>query len=257
MGLDFFSKVRIFTRSWNVLKNWYVYPLVYFNLTKKSHVIFETKSGIKLKIRTRTTDLMALTNVWLIQEYLNDEFSIENNDIVLDIGGHIGLFALFASQFCKKGKIFCFEPVKENYDILLENLELNSVKNIIPFNLAVYDDSKKIKMYLNDDDAGHSVVLPSSKSIQTDSISLKKIFDDNKIDHCHFAKIDCEGSEYSIMDTLPAEYLKRIDKMAIEYHFVDSKPELAKNLISKIESADFHVRKKSHYNDMGFLYARR
>ena len=116
---------------------------------------------------------------------------------------------------------------------------------------------KKIKMYLNDDDSGHSVVLPSSKSIQADSISLKKIFDDNKIDHCHFAKIDCEGSEYSIMDTLPSEYLKRIDKMAIEYHFVDSKPELAKNLISKIESANFHVRKKSHYNDMGFLYARR
>ena len=45
--------------------------------------------------------------------------------------------------------------------------------------------------------------------------------------------------------------------MAIEYHFADSKPELANSLISKIENADFHVRKKSHYNDMGFLHARR
>ena len=52
---------------------------------------------------------MVLTNVWLIQEYLDDEFNIENNDVVLDIGGHIGLFALFASQFCKKGKIFCLK----------------------------------------------------------------------------------------------------------------------------------------------------
>jgi len=249
--------VRIFARSCNVLKNWYLYPLVYFNLTKKSHVIFETKSGIKLKIRTRTTDLMALTNVWLIQEYLDDELNIENNDVVLDIGGHIGLFALFASQFCKKGKIFCFEPIKENYNILLENIELNAAKNIIPFNLAVYNDSKRVKMYLNEDDAGHSIILPSSKSIQTDSISLKKIFDDNKIDLCGFAKIDCEGSEYSIIDALPSEYLKRINKMAIEYHFADSKPELARALISKIENAGFHVKKKPHYNDMGFLYVRR
>ena len=210
-----------------------------------------------MKIRTGTTDLMALTNVWLIQEYLDDEFNIENNDVVLDIGGHIGLFALFASQFCKKGKIFCFEPIKENYDLLLENIELNAIKNIIPFNLAVYDDSKKVKMYLNEDDAGHSIILPSSKSIQTDSISLKKIFDDNKIDLCNFAKIDCEGSEYSIIDALPPEYLKRINKMAIEYHFADSKPELANNLISKIENAGFHVKKKPHYNDMGFLYVRR
>ena len=85
MGLDFFSKVRIFTRSWNVLKNWYVYPLVYFNLTKKPHVIFETKSGIKLKIRTRTTDLMALTNVWLIQEYLNDEFNLVTKPLLDEV----------------------------------------------------------------------------------------------------------------------------------------------------------------------------
>ena len=257
MGLNFFSKVRIFAKSWNVLKNWYVYPLVYFNLIKKSHVIFETKSGLKLKIRTGTTDIMVLTNVWLIQEYLDHELDIKDNDIVLDIGGHIGLFALFASQFCKKGKIFCFEPIKENYDILLENLELNAIKNIIPFNLAVYDDSKKVKMYLSEDDAGHSVFFPGSKSIQADSISLKKIFDDNKITQCGFAKMDCEGSEYGIIDTLPTEYLQRINKMAIEYHFADSRPELAKNLISKIENADFHVKKKSHYNDMGFLYARR
>ena len=101
MALGFVSKVRIFARSWNILKNWYLYPLVYFNLIKKSHVIFETKSGLKLKIRTGTTDLMVLTNVWLIQEYLHEEFDIKNNHVVLDIGAHIGLFALFASQFCK------------------------------------------------------------------------------------------------------------------------------------------------------------
>ena len=257
MALTNREKITVLLRACKKFKNWYFYPLVYFNLIKKPHIIFETKSGLKLKIRTGTTDLMALTNVWLIQEYLDDEFNIENNDVVLDIGGHIGLFALFASQFCKKGKIFCFEPIKENYDLLLENIELNAIKNIIPFNLAVYDDSKKVKMYLNEDDAGHSIVLPSSKSIQADSTSLKKIFDDNKIDLCNFAKIDCEGSEYSIIDSLPLEYLKRIKKMAIEYHFADSKPELSKNLILKIKNAGFHVKKKSHYNDMGFLYARK
>ena len=82
MALGFVSKVRIFARSWNILKNWYLYPLVYFNLIKKSHVIFETKSGLKLKIRTGTTDLMVLTNVWLIQEYLHEEFDIKNNHVV-------------------------------------------------------------------------------------------------------------------------------------------------------------------------------
>ena len=65
---------------------------------------------------------MALTNVWLIQDYSSKDFSIKNDDIVIDVGAHIGLFALFASQYCKSGKIYCFEPVKENYDLLLETL---------------------------------------------------------------------------------------------------------------------------------------
>ena len=55
-ALDFFSKVRIFARSWKILKNWYLYPLVYFKLTKKDHVIFETRSGLKIKIRVNSTD---------------------------------------------------------------------------------------------------------------------------------------------------------------------------------------------------------
>ena len=101
MKLGIFSKFRILVKSSNIFKNWYLFPLVYFNLTKKPHIIFETKSGLKLKIRTQSTDLMALANVWLNQEYTHQGFDIKNNDLVLDIGAHIGLFALFASQFFK------------------------------------------------------------------------------------------------------------------------------------------------------------
>ena len=214
MGLDFFSEVRIFARSWNVLKNWYVYPLVYFNLTKKSHVIFETKNGIKLKIRTRTTDLMALTNVWLIEEYVDDEFNIESNDIVLDIGGHIGLFALFASQFCKNGKIFCFEPIQENYKMLIENININKIKNIYPNNLAVTKDTSTAKIFLNDDESGHSMFIENKSFVQIDSKSLFDVFVDNRIEECNFLKLDCEGAEYEIIESLEPDFFSKIDKIS-------------------------------------------
>ena len=120
--MSFLTKLNIFLKSTKLFKNWYVYPLVYFKLTKKEHVVFETKTGLKIKIRVNSTDLMALTHVWMIQEYSNNDFDIHDNDVVIDVGAHIGLFALFASQFCKQGKIFCFEPIKENYELLVENI---------------------------------------------------------------------------------------------------------------------------------------
>ena len=50
-----------------------------------------------------------------------EELLIDENDVVVDVGAHIGLFALYASQFCNNGKIYSFEPVKENYDLLIND----------------------------------------------------------------------------------------------------------------------------------------
>jgi len=257
MGLDFFSKVRIFARSWNILKNWYLYPLVYFKLTKKDYVVFETRSGLKIKIRVNSTDLMAFTHVWMIQEYSDDNFSINNDDVIIDVGAHIGLFALFASQFCKNGKIFCYEPIKENYKILIENIEMNQIQNIFPNNLAVTKETSRVKIFLNDDQSGHSMFIQNKNFVEVDSKSLSDIFIDNGIKECDFLKLDCEGAEYEIIESLPSDLFTKINKTAIEYHMVDTKPELLEQLINKFKQFSFSVHTRSLFADIGFLFAKK
>ena len=257
MTLDFFSKVRVFARSWNILKNWYLYPLVYFKLTKKDHVIFETRSGLKIKIRVNSTDLMAFTHVWMIQEYSDDNFSINNDDVIIDVGAHIGLFALFASQFCKNGKIFCYEPIKENYKILIENIEMNQIQNIFPNNLAVTKETSRVKIFLNDDQSGHSMFIQNKNFVEVDSKSLSDIFIDNGIKECDFLKLDCEGAEYEIIESLPSDLFTKINKTAIEYHMVDTKPELLEQLINKFKQFSFSVHTRSLFADIGFLFAKK
>ena len=255
MVSDFFSKVRILVRSWKILKNWYLYPLVYFKLTKKDYVIFETRSGLKIKIRVNSTDLMALTHVWMIQEYSNSDFDIHDNDIVIDVGAHIGLFALFASQFCKHGKIFCFEPIKENYELLIENINSNKIKNIIPFNFAVSKTSDSVKIFLNDDYSGHSMFLETNNFVIVKSKSLHDIFSENNIQECNFLKLDCEGAEYEIINSLSPEFLNKIKKYAIEYHLADTHPELLQQLIKKLRKLSFIVNTRPLFSDIGFLFA--
>ena len=46
-------------------------------------------------------------------------------------------------------------------------------------------------------------------------------------------------------------------RILLEYHFADSKSELPKKMISKIQNAGFKIKTKEHYNDMGFLIARK
>ena len=257
MKHGFFSKLQVFFNSRKIFKNWYIYPKVYYKLINDKFVIFNTKTGLKIKIRVRSTDLMALTNVWMINEYDVEDFEINTNDTVIDIGAHIGLFSLLVSQLCKTGKILSFEPVSENFDLLVSNLKLNHIKNILPFNMAVSKNSGRLDLFLNNDQSAHSIFSKSSESINVESTSLQKIFEEHKISSCKILKLDCEGAEYEIIDSLPSEYLDKIQNMVIEYHLADTKPELVKSLILKIKNAGFKIKTRPHHNDMGFLIARK
>ena len=250
------QKIKIFLRTRHVFKNWLIFPSIYFKTSKKSYAVFETTNDFKLKIRTNSTDIMTLTNVWLMNEY-DKKFEIKENDVVIDIGAHIGLFSLFASQYCKNGKIFSYEPIKENFELFLENIDLNQLQNIHAFNSAVSKTDGKVRIFYNEDEAGHSIFGDNEEGVSVNSVSLQKIFDDNEIAHCNFLKIDCEGAEYEIIDTLPDEYFDKIDKIVIEYHFADSKPELSKKLISRLKKMKFETYLPPHYDNMGILYAKK
>jgi FkbM family methyltransferase len=256
LSASLFEKTKILIKAIRVIKNWYLYVALYFNLIKNEHVILESRNGIKIKLRVNSTDIMAFTHVWLLHEYDRTEFVITDTDIVIDIGAHIGLFALFASQFCKNGKIYCFEPVKENFELLESNLMLNNIKNVIAVNAAISTNNEKITIYLNEDESGHSMYVTGTKKIEVKSFTLQNVFDSNKLEKCNFIKIDCEGEEYKIIDSLSTPYFDKINKICIEYHFVDTKPELLENMIKKLKTS-YSVHTRKILPSIGFLYAKK
>ena len=228
MSASLFEKTKILIKAIKVIKNWHLYVALYLNLIKSEHIILESSNGMKIKLRVNSTDIMAFTHVWLLHEYDRSEFEIKDTDVVIDIGAHIGLFALFASQFCKNGKIYCFEPVKENFELLESNLMLNNIKNVISFNAAISINNDNITIYLNKDE----------------------------LEKCYFIKIDCEGEEYAIIDSLSTPYFNKINKMCIEYHFFDTKPELLQNMIDKLKTS-YSIKTRKILPSIGFLYAKK
>ena len=256
MGTNVLEKIRILMKAISVVRNWYLYVFIYLKFVRTENVILETRSGIKVMLRVNSTDLMAFTHVWLLGEYNRQGFEINDNDIIIDIGAHIGLFALFASQFCKNGRIYCYEPIKENFNLLLLNLQLNKINNVKPYNTAVSQQVGNVTIYLNEDESGHSMHVEGTKSIRAESDSLKNIIDSNKLEKCDLIKMDCEGEEYNIIDSLPLDYFSKISKMCIEYHFADEKPHLVENLIKKLKAHSYDISSRRISKSIGFVYAK-
>lgn len=119
----------------------------------------------------------------------------EKGDWVLDIGGLFGETSLWFSKYVgEEGRVFCFEPVLENYRVLLENLAENGTKNIVPANLAVGETSGEIRISGSGGGAAHS---DSGKIVSCTSID--DFVRNNNLARVDMIKMDIEGYEMNAL----------------------------------------------------------
>ncbi len=201
------------------VENWGEYARWYFKMPPKDDVI-RLRNGIKNKIRNKDDmDRWVVNEIWIHKLYTPPGFEIKKDDTVIDIGGHIGTFSMFAASRAKNGKIFSFEPFPESYEILKENIALNKITNVETMNVGIAKEKGIQRIYIDEKGSCcNSMYVKKEKSIDIPCITLQDIFNNYKIERCDFLKIDCEGGEYDIILTTPDEIFKRIEKISLEYH---------------------------------------
>lgn len=167
-----------------------------------------------------------------IDDYNFDSIDFKDGDVVIDIGGNIGTVSIYLAKKYPFLKIYAFEPVKQNYENFLKNIELNNInKDIIKvFNLAITKDRRDVILtspFYNSgasniyDNYSNGIVLNNDISIK--SITFDDIFSNNNISKCKLLKIDCEGAEYEILYSANVENLKNCEYMRAEFHGKKSK----------------------------------
>lgn len=164
-----------------------------------------------------------------IDDYNFDSIDFKDGDVVIDIGGNIGMVSIYLAKKYPFLKIYAFEPVKQNYENFLKNIELNNInKDIIKvFNLAITKDRRDVILTSPFDNSGASNIynnfrgsgnIISNNDISIKSITFDDIFSNNNISKCKLLKIDCEGAEYEILYSANVENLKNCEYMRAEFH---------------------------------------
>ncbi|MEK7595011.1 MAG: FkbM family methyltransferase [Patescibacteria group bacterium] len=175
----------------------------------------------KFEVRQNTSDKVTVWEAFKLKAYYDKELKIKSKDIVVDIGGNIGSFAVWAAQQCLLGHVFVYEPFKPSFDQLQKNLSLNKLHNVSAFNKAVTSSDGFLNLYVNE----MSPVFNSSfktkfveKEITVPKISLENVLKENNLHKVDFLKIDVEGSEYDIILNSPSSVFKKVEKIYLEYH---------------------------------------
>jgi FkbM family methyltransferase len=206
-------------------------------------ITIKLKNGLKFKVRARTMDKAVLKEVWVNNLYGRHNFEISENDTVIDIGGHIGFFSIYAACKAKMGKVITFEAFNENYKLLKENIDLNKISNITLENTAVGKENGTSRLFLSADNntGGHSLHLKkeSGNFIDIPVMAFDEVLKKYKLEKVDYLKLDCEGAEFDILLNASEESLKKIKKIVMECH--DHGNNTSEKMVKFLEKKGFKV----------------
>lgn len=240
------------------MKNYPAYFKDYLKKIRRPYITYFLRNGLKYKVRVNTTDRNVLNEIWIYKSYNPKGFEIKKEDIVFDIGGHIGIFTIFAAKHARNGKVYVFEPMPENYKLLRDNVEINKASNVFAYNKALSNKNGKQAFYISEgDNKGNNSfyqIYKNSKKIEVELISISDFIRKNKIKNIDFLKVDCEGGEYDIFMRSPTSILKKIRKISMEYHNINEKMN-GGILKDFLEKCGFKIKIIPQGKKKGILYA--
>jgi FkbM family methyltransferase len=175
---------------------------------------------------------------------------IDMSGSVVDAGANVGFFTLLVLT---KGahKVYSIEPDVYPFSYLQKNFRIDNRVTLI--NKALTDTCDGVSFSYSEASVASSATNPTSDSIAgyVESLNLDSILAIES--HLNLIKLDIEGSEYSVFDSLTSSHFDKVSQWFIEFH---NKPT---SLVDRLQREGYQVEYRNCTPDsvVGFLYAYR
>ena len=190
--------------------------------------------------------------------YFQNGIVLASGDTVIDVGANIGLWTQYVLDNHTDIKVYCFEPILQIFEALKENLESYKEKGTIKlFNIGLSNRTEKINFNYYPRVSTDSTLIPFDFEIQVDYFvkkankgilknvplklkrklissilrymykpeivecqitSLSEIIKNEKIERIDLLKVDTEGAEWDILNSIEDKDWKKIKQLSIEVH---------------------------------------
>jgi phthiocerol/phenolphthiocerol synthesis type-I polyketide synthase E len=195
-----------------------------------------------------------LNEIYLDRVYDVPGVNLADCRSILDIGGNVGVFSLFAASVAPQAAIYCFEPAQANFGLLMRNVSTNQGAHIFPYQMAV--GGKCGTGFMEVQGASVTHALRTAEATGTDKvevIDMSRVFELAGVERFDFLKMDVEGAELDILGATSDEQLRRIGAIAMEWHYSERESE---SLVGRLRGLGFEVTPQFSTGSAKYLKAR-
>jgi len=220
----------------------------------KGLVTLRTVDDLSITIRQNPSDASTIAEIFVSDCYLHKHLHLPTNPVILDVGGFVGDFALYAVKKLNAKRVIVCEPSPRNWELLLKNIADNGFQDRIePVHKAV-TDGRDVMMNINAPDDEQCMVSSYRSNGQpltaVKGISIAELLRDHAVETVDLLKIDCEGGEFAILESTPSDVFCRIRNIVFEYHQIDG-------ALAKLKAAKQQLRREGYALHMhrGLVFA--
>lgn len=165
---------------------------------------------------------------------------LDSNSIVIDLGAHRGEFSLQLSETfgCK---CYAVEAAPDLCGLIPEN---DLVKS---YNYVVNDNNQPVKLHLaNNPECNTIHHLPAANTetvVQVQGITLERFLEINQIEQVDLLKVDIEGAEIELFNSLSDSTITKIKQISVEFHdflpYLDNMGQRIQAIKAKLQQLGF------------------
>jgi len=148
---------------------------------------------------------------------------VKNGDVFIDVGAHVGKYALKIAKRYPKSLVIAIEPGRRRlqFDALIDGIKKNKLRNVIPLNIAAWDEETELRLRVYTDTGISSVLedLGSGRLLRVEEVKarpLDAVIHELSLSHVDWVKIDVEGAELHVLRGFKNGIAKFKPKIIIE-----------------------------------------
>lgn len=135
---------------------------------------------------------------------------LKPNDVIIEVGSHIGTHTLPLAKIIEEGHVYAIEPQILLFNLLNKNLKENNISCVTTYLNAVsnqeeniklkeidYEDEYKKRIHINSGGLDYRRLITSDDGYEINVIKLDSQF--KNLNKLEFIKIDAEGNEFDIL----------------------------------------------------------